>query len=75
MATCSLLRLLAVYYVYLQSNMATCSLLCLPIVYYDYTYSLPSVLPIGFYMQLLYYINLVFIITTSVLLSLLYLLS
>ena len=50
--------------------MATCSLLWLPAVYYDYTYSLPSVQPRILYTAILYYVNLVFIIPTSVLLSL-----
>ena len=40
----------------------------IPVVYYDYTYSLPWMLPVVFYTQLLYYAYLVFIITTSVLL-------
>ena len=53
---------------YLQSTMATRSLLWLSAVYYDYTYSLPLVLPT-------LYAYLIFIITTSVLLSLHYLLS
>ena len=69
MATCSLLRLPVFYYGY------TCSLLWLPVVYYDYTYSLPSVQPRLLYAAILYYVNLICIITTSVLLSLYYLLS
>ena len=57
------------YYGYLQSTVATCSVLRLPVVYYDYTYSLPSVLPRLLYSAILYYVNLVFIITTPVLLK------
>ena len=51
MPTCSVLWLPAVYCGYPQCTLATCIVLWLPVVYYGYTYSLLSVLPIGFYMQ------------------------
>ena len=59
-----------IYYGYLQSIVATRSLLWIPVVYYDYTYGLLSVLHRLLYATIFYYVNLVFIITTSVLLSL-----
>ena len=62
--TYSELSLLLWLYGHLWSTMATC------IVYYGCTYSFPSVLPIIFYTQLLYYAYLVFIVVASMLLSL-----
>ena len=81
LATCSVLWIPVVYYGYLQSTylgylqstMVTCSLLRLPVVYCGYTHSLLSVLPRLLYAAIHYYVSVVFITTTSVLLSLYYL--
>ena len=76
MACCSLLRLPAVYYVYLHVVYYG-----YPAVYYGYLKSTMTTPVVSlhyclvFYTQLLYYAYLIFIITTSELLSLHYLLS